>query len=85
MVSDMAEEISLNEEQEDEILDIYQAHFDEVEEKTKSGRPNRNEMEALKTSFEKVVNTVLTEEQQELYSAYLKENSPKRQSKSSRE
>jgi len=85
MVSDMAEEISLNEEQEDEILDIYQAHFDEVEEKTKSGRPNRNEMEALKTSFEKEVNTVLTEEQQELYSAYLKENSPKRQSKSSRE
>jgi Spy/CpxP family protein refolding chaperone len=85
MVSDMAKEISLNEEQEDEILDIYQAHFDEVEEKTKSGRPDRNEMESLKTNFEKEVNAVLTEEQQELYSAYLKENSSKQRSKSSRE
>ena len=85
MVSDMAKEISLNEEQEDEILDIYQAHFDEVEKKTKSGRPDRNEMESLKTNFKKEVNAVLTEEQQELYSAYLKENSSKQRSKSSRE
>jgi Spy/CpxP family protein refolding chaperone len=85
MVSDMAKEISLNEEQEDEILDIYQAHFDEVEEKTKSGRPDRNAMESLKTNFEKEVNAVLTEEQQELYSAYLKENSSKQRSRSSRE
>lgn len=36
MVNDLAEEISLDEGQEDEILDLYAAHFDEVEDKTKS-------------------------------------------------
>ena len=75
MVSNLAEEISLSEDQETEVLELYTAHFKEVKEKTKSGRPDRKEMEALKTDFEKEVKGLLTEEQQELYVAYLKKNS----------
>jgi len=77
MVSDMSKEISLSEDQESEVLEIYTAHFEEVEDKTKSGKPDRKEMEALKTDLEKEVNALLTEEQQELYEDYQKKNRPK--------
>ena len=77
MVSNMSKEISLSEDQESEVLEIYTAHFEEVEDKTKSGRPDRKVMEALKTDLEKEVNALLTEEQQELYKAYQKKNRPK--------
>lgn len=77
MVSDMAEEVSLSEEQESEVLELYTEHFEEVEDKTKSGKPDRNEMEALKTDFENDVNALLTEEQQEAFKDYQKKNSPK--------
>ncbi len=77
MVSDMAKEISLNEDQEAEMLGLYTTHFKEVKEKTKSGRPDRKEMEALRTVFEKEVKAILTEEQQELYKDYQKKNSRK--------
>ena len=78
MVSDMSKEISLDEDQETEILELYTAHFNEVKKKTKSGRPDRNEMESLKTNFEKEVKAVLTEEQQKLYATYQKKNNSKR-------
>lgn len=77
MVSDLASGISLNEDQETEILDIYTAHFDDVSDKMKSGRPDRKEMESLKTEFEEEVKSVLTEEQQELFDAYQKKNRTK--------
>lgn len=77
MVSDMSKEISLNEDQEAEILELYSDHFKEVKEKTKSGRPDRNEMESLKTDFEKEVKAVLTDEQQKLYTTYQKKNRSK--------
>ncbi len=72
MVSDLGEEISLNEEQEEEVLDLYTAHFKQIKAKTNSGKPNQNEMEKLKTEFEKEVKTVLTDDQQKAYTAYLK-------------
>lgn len=78
MVSDLAEEISLNEDQETEILALYTAHFKEVKKKTSSGRPDRDEMEALKNDFEDEVNAVLTDEQQKLFKAYQKKNSQKK-------
>lgn len=77
MVSDLSDEISLNEDQEAEILDIYTAHFKEVEEKTKSGKPDRKEMESLRTDFEKEVKAELTKEQQKQYTTYQKNNRPK--------
>lgn len=75
MVSNLADDISLSEDQENEVLKLYTVHFKEVKEKTKSGRPDRKEMELLKNDFEKEVKEALTEEQQELYDAYLKKNS----------
>ena len=77
MVSDMSKEISLSEDQESEVLEIYTAHFEEVEDKTKSGKPDRKEMEALRSDLEKEVNALLTEEQQKLYEDYQKKNRPK--------
>ena len=78
MVSDMSKEISLNEDQEAEVLELYTIHFKEVKKKTKSGRPDRNEMESLKTDFEKEVKAILTAKQQKLYVAYQKKNSSNR-------
>lgn len=78
MVSDLASEISLNEDQEAEVLNVYTNHFEEVSDKMKSGRPDRNEMKSLKTEFEEEVKAVLTEEQQELFDAYQKKKSSKR-------
>ncbi|SNR37938.1 hypothetical protein SAMN06265371_102111 [Lutibacter agarilyticus] len=81
MVSNLSGELLLSDEQEEQVLELYTLHFEEVENKTKSGRPDRNEMEELKEDFENEVKAVLTEEQQELFTAYLKKNSKKRKSK----
>ncbi len=77
MVEDLSKELSLTASQKSQISDLYTAHYKTIESKTKSGRPNREEMDALKTKFEKEVNALLTEEQQKLYKAYLKKNAPK--------
>ncbi|MGB5434823.1 MAG: hypothetical protein WBM98_02950 [Maribacter sp.] len=77
MVSDLADGISLDEVQEENILELYNAHFEEVKQKMKSGRPDRKEMESLRTDFEKEVNAILSDEQQELYMDYQKKNCPK--------
>lgn len=77
MVTDLSKALFLNEKQETEISTIYVDHFSEVSNKMKSGRPERTEMEALETKFEKKVSAVLTEEQQKLYANYLKKNAKK--------
>lgn len=76
MVADISEQLALNEDQETQILEMYEAHFEAIKELVSKGRPERTEMDALKTQFEKSVNAVLTEEQKELYAAYLEENQP---------
>ncbi len=78
MVSDLADEISLTEQQEEQVLELYTNHFEEIESKTKSGRPERDEMESFKRDFENDVRKVLSEDQQELYTSYMKNNRPKR-------
>ena len=77
MVSDLSGELLLSDEQEEQVLELYTSHFEAVEDKTSSGRPDRSEMEELKEDFENEVKTVLTEEQQELFTAYQKKNSKK--------
>jgi hypothetical protein len=77
MVSDLADEILLSENQEEQILKLYKSHFKEIESKTKSGRPNKNEMEDLKNDFEADVKATLTVDQVKLYETYLKNNSRK--------
>ncbi len=78
MVSELADEISLNEEQEALVLDMFIEHFEEVEDLMDGGRPDRDEMEALETKFEKQVCEVLTEEQQEQFLEYQEEQKGQR-------
>ncbi|MEM7483839.1 MAG: hypothetical protein AAF348_01395 [Bacteroidota bacterium] len=83
MVGDLADELSLDSDQESTVLTLYTDHFEEAESKTKSGRPDRDEMEKFRENFETEVKAVLTEKQQELFDAYQKkkrkERRPRRQ------
>lgn len=73
MVSDLGEELSLSDEVEASVLKLYQSHFEEVEDKTSGNqRPEREEMEALKTSFEQDVKALLTTAQKQDYEDFLK-------------
>ena len=82
MVDKLSEDLELSDDQEKEVLALYQDHFAEVEEKTSGNqRPEREEMEALKSSLEKDVKALLNEEQQSKFDDYLEEreqNKPKR-------
>ncbi len=80
MVDDLSSEILLSEEQKTEVLTLYKKHFKEIESKTSDGRPDRDEMEALKEDFEDDVKAVLTKDQQKLFTAYQKKNEKKRRS-----
>lgn len=73
-VAKLSSELSLNDEQETKVLAFYTEHYEQVKEATSKGRPDRNKMETLKSSFEKSVKSELTKEQQVLYTAYLKKN-----------
>jgi len=77
MVSDLSSEILLSDEQQKKVLKLYTSHFEQVESKTKSGRPDRSEMEALKKDFENNLKAVLTEDQQKLFAEYQKKKSKK--------
>lgn len=81
MVENLASEILLSDEQESKVLELYKEHFETIEDKTKSGRPDRDEMETLKEDFEDAINAVLTKDQQELFTEYQKKNRKKRKSK----
>ena len=73
MVGELADAISLTEEQEINVLKLYTEHFVQVEELTSgSSRPDRKEMEALKTSLENQVKLELTQDQIKTYEAVLK-------------
>lgn len=82
MVTELADEINLTEEQQTNVLALYKSHFKEVESKMSSGsRPSRTAMEKMKTTFETKVKAVLTTEQKKKYAAYMKKqesNRPKR-------
>lgn len=78
MVSNLSKEILLTDEQGTKVLELYTSHYEEVEEKTSSGRPDRDEMESLKTSFENNIKGLLNNDQKKLYVTYLKNNSSKK-------
>ena len=82
MVSNLSKEISLSTEQESKVLKLYTDHFAEVKEKTSgNARPKREEMETMKSSFEKNVKSILSAEQITKYNAYLKKQDPQKQRK----
>ena len=70
MIAKLSKELSLSEEQEAQISAICFAHFEEVKQKIKSGRPNRAEMEAISSEFENEMKSVLAIEQQKLFVAF---------------
>jgi len=77
MVSDLADELSLSDEQESSVLKLYTQHFKEVKEKTSGNKkPERKEMEAMKSEFEKKVKSLLSAEQQTLFDDFQKKNQP---------
>ena len=80
MVSDLADEIVLNTDQEVKILELYKAHFVQVKElSTGNSRPDKSKMQALNATFEKQVKAKLTKTQVNKYESYLKtQNSKKR-------
>ncbi|MBT8318197.1 MAG: hypothetical protein HKP59_11295 [Lutibacter sp.] len=81
MVSDLSDDLLLSDEQETQVLELYTKHFEEVEDKTSSRKPDRNEMEALKNSLENDIKALLTNDQKKLYTTYLKNNSSKKREK----
>ncbi len=72
MVKQLSTELSLTEEQKTKVSAIYTSHFQDVKKKNKTGALKREEMETLKTDFEKEVKSLLNTKQQKLYVAYLK-------------
>ena len=82
MVSDLVTEISLSDEQEASVLFLYQEHFEEVEAKTSGNtKPNREEMDTLKSNFEKSVKALLTDDQKKDYKTYLRKQNSQKQRK----
>ena len=77
MVNELSVTLALTTEVETKISDLYVAHFKTMEEKAKAGRPKREEMEALKTKFEKQVKALLTKKQQAKFKAFQKKNAQK--------
>jgi Spy/CpxP family protein refolding chaperone len=82
MVSDLSMELSLDEAQKKEVSEMFAAHFNEVKEvqnKYKSSHEaERKEMDGLRTEFEKEVKTILTNEQQKQFDAFMKDKKAQR-------
>lgn len=78
MVTELSTELELNESQSEEIYDLFVEHFEAIEDKMSAGRPSRKEMESLESSFEKEVKALLTDEQQEEFEDFMKENAPQK-------
>ncbi len=82
MVTDLSKELSLTKTQEESVSELYTDHYKTLKKKmnsNKGGKPDRSEMDELKTDFENDVKALLTEDQQKLFVAYLKKQESKRQ------
>lgn len=78
MIQNLDKALALTDEQEKQVSQKYFTHFAAVEKKMKAGRPNREDIETMETDFEKDVSSLLTDNQQDLYKAFLKEQQQKR-------
>lgn len=84
MVKELNKELDLSDDQNEQVSEVYFAHFDKVEELMESSqRPSRTKMEALDTELEEQVNALLNQDQQKLYTAWLKEQEKQRSSQRS--
>ena len=73
MVDDLSTMLSLTKVQKTKISDLYFAHFEQVEEVLPQ-KPSREEMDKMKTKFEKQVMAVLNDKQKSEYAKFLKDH-----------
>ncbi len=74
IVENLTKQLGLNKKQQEEVLDIFQEQFDEMESMRDEGvRPEPSEMEAMQDKLHDEVNKVLTKEQKEKYLEIIKE------------
>lgn len=79
MVKELDKELSLSDKQNEQVSELYFAHFEEVESLQKSSqRPSREKMGKLDTEFETSVKKVLDDDQQKLYTSWLKKQEKQR-------
>lgn len=79
IVNDLADKISLSDQQKTRVFELYQEHFNLVQEKLSAARkPNKIEMDALKAYLQVKVKEKLTETQKKKYTLYLNEQHKKR-------
>lgn len=80
MVTDLSKELALSESQENQVSELYFAHFEEVEALIDDGnsRPDREVMEKMKKDFQTEVKSVLTKDQQKEFNAYMKKKESQR-------
>ena len=80
MVTNLSNELNLNEPQEKQVSELYFAHFEEVKAVTDDGnsRPDREVMEKMKEDFKTEVKSVLTKDQQAEFDTYMKKKESQR-------
>lgn len=79
MVNELANTLSLSEDQKEKISEKYFAHFNEVKAKVEEARPKKEEMENLKSDFEENVKALLDKEQQKKFDEFIqKKQKPRR-------
>ena len=67
MVNKLADDLSLSDDQKNQVKDLYIDHFEQVRAVVEDARPDREVMEALAAEFEQNVSEVLTDEQNEIF------------------
>jgi len=85
MVSELSTELSLTEKQEQQVSEMFVAHFIEVKEvqdkyKT-SHEAERKEMDSVRNEFKKEINSVLSKEQQKQFDEFMKNRKPRKKAK----
>jgi len=85
MVTDLSKELSLDETQQQQVSEMFVAHFNEVKEvqnKYKaSHEAERKEMDSARNEFEKEMKTVLTKEQQKQFDEFMENRKPQQNKK----
>ena len=82
IVNKLADDISLSTDQKNEILNLYNNHFEEIKEKMENNRErnknNREERKEHREEFQKQVKSLLSDEQKEKYDEFNKNTRPDR-------
>lgn len=80
MVADMSNTLKLSDSQEQQILELYITHFEEVRTHMKgaqkSREADRERMENLRSEFETQVKSVLTKKQIKAFTVFQKDHRP---------